>query len=73
MDEFEAAILLAQASCGLGLSAALQQFGLLVRDMSVEIGEGKPEIYLEKKDEFAEKYVLVGRAMRAELGFEKQS
>ena len=62
--------LLFRFNSSFGLSGALNQFGLLIRDMSVEIGDGKPEIYLKTKDEFADKYVQVGRAMRAELGFE---
>jgi len=70
-DALEAAIMLAGISCGREMTKALYEFDLFVREMAVEIAAGKPELFLERKEEFVERHHRVASTIRAEVGLEQ--
>jgi hypothetical protein len=69
-EALEGAIMLVGISCGREMTIALNDFAIFVREMAVEIAEGKPELFLERKEEFVERHHRVGHAIRAEVGLE---
>jgi len=71
-DELEAAAFLMAIACGPKIVNTVNEFVLFVRQMGVDIAAGKPEVFLQKKGEFVEKYLAIAIAIKREVGFNVQ-
>lgn len=65
--DFEGAIVLVRASCGFELVKVLVEFGMFMRDLSLEVIDGKPEAFLESAKELGARSQAVTLAIRKEL------
>jgi hypothetical protein len=66
--DFEGAIVLVSASCGIELLKVLLDFGMFMRSLSLEIMEGKPESFMQSSKDLTAKGYAVTLAIRKELG-----
>jgi len=72
-QELDQAFMLVAIACGDDVRNKVGEFGMFTRSLAAEIAEGKPEKFLEQADQFATKYTDVAKAIRAEIGFKKES
>jgi hypothetical protein len=70
-EEMDQAFMLVAIACGNDVRDRLADFVVFTRDMGVQIGDGKPEKFMEQADLFATKYANVAKAIRAEMDLKK--
>jgi hypothetical protein len=72
-DKLDEAFMLVAIACGDDVRNKVGAFGLFARNLAVQIAEGNPEKFLEKADELSTRFTDVAKAIRAEVGFGKNT